>query len=155
MDAAFDHFDFERIKPMPEDVKATSGKPLTMEEEQRTKGRNWYDWCSSEAGWGTKWNSYDNRIEAESDGLFECYFETAWSPPMPVFEALAEKYPELTIKVEYFDEGHNFWGVADYSEGSLNDDDCRSGEMDDLGRRLCMDLKGYDPLENEEEEDED
>lgn len=73
----------------------------------------WYDWCC--CNWGTKWNSseaywcFDNRV---------LYFQTAWSAPFPVIEAMAEKYPELNFTHQWADEdiGNNC-GEMWYSEG--------------------------------------
>lgn len=64
---------------------------------------NWYDWDI--ANWGTKWNSYACHVRdrTASSVLFE--FQTAWSFPEPIFEALAERYPELIFETETIDEG--------------------------------------------------
>jgi len=64
---------------------------------------DWHSW--NRENWGTKWNAYSQ--EAREDGAIK--FETAWSTPYPVMEALSRKYPEAVIKVRYADEdfGHN------------------------------------------------
>ena len=72
---------------------------------------SWYGW--SIAHWGTKWNSYrfedvDTSLDGETSST-AFTFQTAWSFPTPVFEALHEKYPALTFNVRSFDEG---WGFA-------------------------------------------
>lgn len=61
----------------------------------------WYDWRNKH--WGTKWNAYDTSKSDHVDHL-EIIFNTPWSPPLPVFEALAEKYPELHLRMEFSDE---------------------------------------------------
>lgn len=66
----------------------------------------WYEW--SIANWGTKWNSYDLSILEESPGKLVCRFDTAWSPPCPIFEKLAEMHPELAFDIWGFDEGWGF-----------------------------------------------
>jgi hypothetical protein len=70
--------------------------------------RDWYSW--SNANWGTKWNAYDTN-ESGDDGV---YFDTAWSNPYPVMEALSRKYPDVVFHVRFADEdfGHN---VGEYS----------------------------------------
>lgn len=78
---------------------------------------SWYGW--SIANWGTKWNSYSFRELSENDGHFEFTFETAWSPPEPIFAALADR-PEvegLTITIHAFDEGWNFAFVGSIRDG--------------------------------------
>lgn len=77
---------------------------------------SWYSW--SLCHWGTKWNAYNLDIVTEEDTVFDFRFDTAWSPPDPVFAALAER-PEcadLEIAISGFDEGWNFAyraGIAD------------------------------------------
>ena len=58
----------------------------------KTGFADWYDW--SIANWGTKWNAYDHQRLTDS----AIYFETAWSAPTPVLEAMAAKFPEVDWK---------------------------------------------------------
>ena len=58
----------------------------------------WYDWCVEE--WGTKWNCHEYRLE-DSD---RCTFETAWTHPGPIIEALSRQHPQLILEVSYADE---------------------------------------------------
>jgi hypothetical protein len=57
----------------------------------------WYSWSYN--NWGTKWNSYNNKIQ---DNII--IFNTAWSSPIPIFFALLKKYPNIKFKFEYADE---------------------------------------------------
>jgi Ferredoxin-like domain in Api92-like protein len=63
----------------------------------------WYEWSC--ANWGTKWDAYDYEEREVSPGRFVFKFETAWSPPEPIFEKLAEIWPDLVIETESIDEG--------------------------------------------------
>ncbi len=63
----------------------------------------WYEWSC--ANWGTKWDAYDYEERDVQPGCFVFKFETAWSPPEPIFEKLAELWPDLVIKTESIDEG--------------------------------------------------
>lgn len=93
---------------------------------------SWYSW--SLANWGTKWNAYSCEIIGEDDERLDFRFDTAWSPPEPVFEALAER-PEcadLEIIIRGFDEGWFFAyrarisdGCYDVEDAELSDDFCR------------------------------
>lgn len=67
----------------------------------------WRDW--SIKNWGTKWNGYQPEIEHNEDGTAQLRFETAWSHPVPVIEALSTMFPEAEIQVSYADEdlGYN------------------------------------------------
>lgn len=61
----------------------------------------WYEWRNRH--WGTKWNSYDCSENPENPR--EISFSTAWAPPVPVFEKLAARYPEIAFSVKSSDEG--------------------------------------------------
>ncbi|MFC3058561.1 DUF1281 family ferredoxin-like fold protein [Paenirhodobacter populi] len=79
---------------------------------------SWYSW--SIANWGTKWNAYSFRLIAEDDDQLDFSFDTAWSPPEPIFAALANR-PEcegLTIDILSFDEGWLFAFGAVISDGT-------------------------------------
>lgn len=69
---------------------------------------SWYDW--NIAKWGTKWGAYSVEIIDAEPGQFTFKFDTAWSFPAPIFEALVERYPALTFDCRCFDEGWNFAG---------------------------------------------
>lgn len=47
---------------------------------------DWYNW--SIINWGTKWNAYDVNYFPHNENAFVVTFDTAWSPPDAVFEAL-------------------------------------------------------------------
>lgn len=88
-------FDFNTLIPMPELIKSSFGVPGISPP--------WYDW--SIKNWGTKWNAYE--ISNIEQGV---KFETAWNAPMPIFKALAEKFPDYSFDFKYADEdtGYNF-----------------------------------------------
>lgn len=107
----------------------------------------WYDWCCS--NWGTKWNA------CEPDWCLDegiLYFQTAWSAPFPVIEAMAAKYPDLEFTHRWADEdiGNNC-GEMWYSEGSGSDIDI--GDE----RTFAMSVWGYteDDFEDDEYDDDD
>jgi hypothetical protein len=49
--------------------------------------------------WGTKWNACETEI---GDNYFT--FETAWSSPVPLFEALTRKFPSYRFMFQWSDE---------------------------------------------------
>lgn len=88
--------DFNRVIPMPEilvntiagsragyqDPDTREERPFTPEEQAQLDELgydNWYDWRVDH--WGTKWPA------CQADRYV--VFDTAWSPPIPIFEALA------------------------------------------------------------------
>lgn len=62
----------------------------------------WLDW--NVENWGTKWNAYQTEIEQLDDGTAQLRFQTAWSHPHPVIEALSKRFPDTVIEVAYADE---------------------------------------------------
>lgn len=61
----------------------------------------WYNWCVDV--WGTKWNACDSVVSVNEDHV-EVMFNTAWSMPEGIFEAIAEKYLTLSIDGVFADE---------------------------------------------------
>jgi len=118
------------------------------ENVERHGHTSWYSWHCEH--WGTKWNSYDCE---ERDGAY--YFDTAWSPPEPIMQKISEVFPDVKITHSFFDEGWCFWGKAEWLGGKLNiiHQNDRDLKDDPLGIELCKDLKGYDPLDDIEEEE--
>ena len=100
-------FDFNNILPMPEELENTLvpvPDPETFKNRRLRKlygTDNWYDWKKSK--WGTKWNSYNGKIDDENEEYIVYLFDTAWSPPEPVIHALREKFEEISITA-FFDE---------------------------------------------------
>lgn len=82
-------FSFEAILPRP------------AEEED-----NWYNWNSS--NWGTKWDASDTVLVDETDDAINYSFSTAWSPPLPVLEAIARQYSDMTFTLTFEEE--QGWG---------------------------------------------
>lgn len=68
-----------------------------MRSIRKTGYVSWYEW--NIRFWGTKWNAYRS---SRGDGFVT--FETAWSMPGPVLEALAEKFPAALLTMEWADE---------------------------------------------------
>lgn len=67
----------------------------------------WYDWCVS--NWGTKWDVQCDDVEIDDDGLgFSGGFDSAWSPPIGVMEALVEQGFEVTLY--YYEPGMGYCG---------------------------------------------
>ncbi|TDR28934.1 hypothetical protein [Hydromonas duriensis] len=78
---------------------------------------DWYEWRIKH--WGTKWGAMHFDCDWSCDNEREYSFDTAWSPPVPMIEALAEQYPQLTFKLIYVEEGAWFAGVFEWSDGCV------------------------------------
>lgn len=71
---------------------------------------SWYYWAKEK--WGTKWNACDPEISElptllsteTKESYMYFHFNTAWDPPVPVFEALFGKFPELEFEITSTDE---------------------------------------------------
>ena len=129
---AFDAGEFcGTVVPMPDELNITSGSlgdPVEQAELEAKSAANlekhgfanWYDF--NVAKWGTKWEIGGNGdvAEIDVDGLsFSAPFESAWSPPIGVCEALAEQGFDVTLY--YYEPGMGYvgkWedGFDDYYE---------------------------------------
>ena len=101
-------FSFMNILPPPEDkldeyhaVHGYTGGEKTGDTEY-----NWYNFNVRE--WGTKWDARDVDLLEEHKTSLHYKFDTAWSPPTPVIEKLAQQNPNLNITLEYREE--QGWG---------------------------------------------
>lgn len=74
-----------------------------------------YEWCVG--NWGTKWG-FCNPELVESSGNIYYYFETAWSPIIPVVKKMGEMFPKLRISYEYKD-GQGFQGSFEMEGGKV------------------------------------
>ena len=112
-------FSFEALRPMPDDLRfihkgsrEIDGKRFTRWYEDPPRGltdddvqalreiygaADWYEW--SIRNWGTKWDAYDSLLE-KGDGWIKVWFNTAWEPPGPWFDALVDRIRKLDIRAD-------------------------------------------------------
>lgn len=68
---------------------------------------SWYYWNSR--NWGTKWDAcHAEFIGSDTGGSIEYLFDTAWSPPEPVFQVMIAEFPQLRFSILYEEE--QGWG---------------------------------------------
>lgn len=86
-------------------------------ESQGNTPLNWYNFNNRE--WGTKWDvaicdgqKYSETHFNEEDGNLHYSFQTAWSPPLAVIDALSLQHPEVEITMNYEEE--QGWGGEIY-----------------------------------------
>lgn len=160
----------QAVIPCPEDLQITAGslghntpEQLDLEAKERSNlekygVKNWYDFQTSR--WGTKWDiSIADVCERDDDGLgFSGCFDTAWSPPIGVAEALIEQGFEVTLY--YYEPGMAFCGKFEdgyddsYSLEGENSQSVRANigdELDDMFG-ISESMAEYE-AENEEEEE--
>jgi hypothetical protein len=106
--SAGEPIDFDRLIPMPEALKAPNQE-------------GWYQWSID--NWGTKWNAYCAVAGKTDERTAYLHFETAWSPPLPVINALAAKYPLLDMRLIWCDEGDDKQHRIYWNDGKMESDD--------------------------------
>jgi hypothetical protein len=80
----------------------------------------WYEWSLQH--WGTKWNACDARYSDLDQNII--HFDTAWAPPIPIFEAVAKLFPEHEFLI-YSDELMNHVHLSFVAKhGELAGADC-------------------------------
>ncbi|NBO26342.1 MAG: hypothetical protein EBU96_06045 [Actinobacteria bacterium] len=70
--------------------------------------KDWYGWCIE--NWGTKWNSYWTNWSEDGSSVTFC---TAWSPPEPILQKMADETGEV-ITNEWYDEGDSDNIITDH-----------------------------------------
>jgi len=85
---------------------------------------NWYDWCLHH--WGVKWNTSEVAVggqaqlddalmdmsqgKSERSVVYTYTFDTAWSPPYPIYSFLSDKFVDIEFKWDFVGEGWDFVG---------------------------------------------
>jgi len=107
------NFDFAKLIPEPEHKDI--GKGISS-----GKFPDWYEWrCKN---WGDKWNACDTDVGREGK-VIRLFFNTAWSPPRPIFEEVARRFPNLRIEGTYADGMFNFAGNILCQNGTVEFED--------------------------------
>ena len=108
-------FDFNKLVPSPDwdNTPNEDGELPVIDEDAPSfmqvkkfplSGKSddrWYDWNFK--NWGTKGGSFNGSMEFDKKyGDEVSYkFDTAWSPPAPILEALRDKFPDVSIRWFY------------------------------------------------------
>ena len=142
-------------------VDLPDNHPIVLASTVREEHPNcWYVW--NKENWGTKWDASDVVVGCETTILERMVtagdemstevvrFDTAWSPPFPVFEKMVHQFPSCGFSFSWMNEdihGHG-GGCVDYKDGKfgelmegINDpDDPKTGK---LWWSLAKNLRGY------------
>src|SRR5262249_12674852 len=114
-------FDFNRLIPYPQKFRLLDEAAERWDEDPTpTRPRpkdgynsGGYEWCVEH--WGTKWNAgrvtVDEPQVEDEEWSLQLHFSTAWSPPLPVIRRASELFPELYLRLCYFESGMEFHGV--------------------------------------------
>ena len=118
---------FSFINPIPpelDDIRTGSFGGEDAEEKNELRDKliekygysGWYDWCLT--NWGTKWDARIEECYIENDVL-TIYFDTAWSPPIPIYQELFEKH-NMLVKASFVEIGANYIGY--FNNGEYHDE---------------------------------
>jgi hypothetical protein len=117
------HLSFEKIRPIPDELKnMQSPPPKDLDENVRKElinkygADNWWDWCVM--NWGTKWDCDVYHSDEKAIG-----FSTAWSPPMGIVKTLAILTGK-DFRLTYIEEGMDFCGEFFAYKNWLENLDC-------------------------------
>jgi len=112
---------------------------------------NWYGWnCDN---WGTKWDITVNDSERDDEHTMLLHFDTAWSPPIALYEYLFSEGWE--VDALYHEPGMGFAGkfsegFDDYYEYSYSSRE----DVENLPEDIADFTNAWDDLENWESENE-
>jgi len=116
---------FAHFLPVPAEVIEPTDPDL-LAKGFTTMGTAEYDWRVN--NWGTKWDiGQPTYVSREGPTELILNFDTAWAPPIGVFEAMKEA--GYRVRSEYTEEGMAFAGLWDDGE-----DECY--DIDDLPEHL-------------------
>ena len=128
------------LLPEPKDE---NGEPIVGEQYDANgqfKMPDWYNWRL--ANWGCKWDfGYDEKFGLKGTRVgneFSCSFDTAWTPPLGLYERLHVLNYE--VKAYYFEPGMVFAG--EWINGEQNEWDDDGSSFPDYIREM-FDVDAY------------
>jgi hypothetical protein len=107
--------------PMPLDFQgqdAYNGKRIKKTEAQLMQEygvTNGYDWCLK--NWGSKWGICESTPGALGPRTLKYNFQSPWSPPEKLIQAMSAQHPELHFTLKFYEAGNGFKGVSEFSKG--------------------------------------
>jgi len=116
-------FDFQKIIPMPEELKGTTSPVRTEGEHANMTPKrrkelldkygfdNWHDWALS--NWGTKWPADGVQLVVNEEHYCRFMFMTAWCPPEGIYRKAKGLFPDLGISWFYDEPSMQFAGYLE------------------------------------------
>jgi hypothetical protein len=115
------HFDFDKLIPQPEHIRDADCESLSLGETTITLlSDKEYHWCVE--NWGTKWNACDTKVAREGEAIL-LSFETAWATPVPIFNEVARRFPDLRIEGTFAKEAYQGGGNILCQNGNVEFED--------------------------------
>lgn len=120
-------FSLSSVIKMPQELKDQSSpvrdEVVSKSNLEKYGAKDWYDWAIK--NWGTKWD-VDARIVSDITspmlpGLrtITYEFDSAWNPPLDVYDVLAARFPNTNIYACWDESGCDFAGYRMYRQGEL------------------------------------
>jgi hypothetical protein len=119
-------FDFNKVFPYPEMYAEMDGEKREIyklngsarEKAEEAYKAKWhtdkdgyntggYEWCNNT--WGTKWNACESDFEQHETYIIY-RFDTAWGPPVRIYEELLKRFPKLGFNIKWYEAGECFKG---------------------------------------------
>jgi len=110
------HDDVSKIEMIMEECKKEEETELFQMLRKRPDDQddNWYDW--NVTNWGTKWDVRPEYYDRIDDNTIQLGFDTAWSPPLALYEYLTSE--GYFVKAKFHESGLCF--VGDYVDGDTD-----------------------------------
>ena len=152
----FSHSDKTKLDELEKELQKEDGVEIFM--HLRPYEGEWdYGWCSEY--WGTKWEANVYDWSREDDNTIKVYFDTAWGPPLALFEFLSEN--EWQIDALYNEEGMCFAGywnnydACEYEYSGMSADEIEHSIPSDIDDcfQISQNRRDWED-ENEDEDDE-
>jgi hypothetical protein len=120
-------FSLNSVIKMPQELKDQSSpvrdEVVGKSNLEKYGAKDWYDWAIT--NWDTKWD-VDARIVSDITspmlpGLrtITYEFDSAWNPPLKVYDVLAARFPNTNIYACWDEPGCDFSGYRMYRNGEL------------------------------------
>jgi hypothetical protein len=108
-DSLYPEPNYEEIEVFPVIIDSPAGNSSSMPD--------WWNWRNS--NWGTKWD-LDSYTMFDSGINWATYsFDTAWGPPIELFDKVSADYPSLKFVITYGEPGMWFSGQAIWEDGKM------------------------------------
>ena len=88
--------------------------------EREHGATDWYDW--SIAHWGTKWDADATVRWTKAPTDVRLVFDTAWAPPAVWVKYVSARFPRLSFRLAYAEQGAGYAGWEDWKGGATPDD---------------------------------
>jgi hypothetical protein len=158
------------VIPIPESLNIVAGRvgddtnpeQIALEAAEKSNlekygAANWYDFCTGR--WGTKWDvdAYDPEdVVVDQYNTITFGFDSAWAPPVGVYEALVEDGFE--VEAMYYESGMAFCGVWQdgcddfYEVGGMSADEVADllPEHLDEGFGISETIREYEEMNKDE-----